>query len=128
MPIIQSAKKRARQEVIRRERNVKTKRDMKSALKSLEAAVAKNSPADVAKAMSQVQSSLDKAVKKNLIHKNKAARKKVQASNLAKTVLKTKDIKPSAKKTAAKPAAKKAAPAKKPAAKKAPAKKPAAKK
>lgn len=128
MPIIQSAKKRARQEVVRRERNVKTKREIKSALKALEAAIAKNSPAEVSKAMTKVQSTLDTAVKKNLIHKNKAARKKSQASKLAKTVLKTKDIKPSAKKPTAKPAAKKTSPTKKPAAKKAPAKKPAAKK
>ena len=128
MPIIKSAKKRvkvARKATIR---NVKTKKSLKSALKEF---LAKPS----AKGQSAVQIKLDKAVKKGVISKQKAARKKSQlaakakASGVAKaTGTKKAAAKPAAKKTAAKPAVKKAAPAKKPAAKKAPAKKPATKK
>ena len=120
MPIIKSAKKRVRVATKAAIRNSKTKRSLKTAMKSF---VKKASPETHAEA----QSNLDKAVKKGIMHKNKAARLKKQAAAQAKAA----GVKPAtAKKAAAKPAAaKKAAPAKKPAAiKKAPAKKPAAKK
>jgi ribosomal protein S20 len=115
MPIIKSAKKRvkvARKATIR---NSKTKRSLKTALKAF------TSKPD-GKTHSAAQSNIDKAVKKGLVHKNKAARLKKQAAARAKAA----GVKPVAatKKPAAKPAAAKS----KPAAKKAPAKKPAAKK
>jgi ribosomal protein S20 len=126
MPIIKSAKKRvkvARKATIR---NVKTKRSLKTALKSFHAAVTgkKSATAEQKKA----QSALDTAAKKNVLHKNKVARKQKQLAAAAKAAAGvTKKAAPAAKKTAAKPAAKKAAA--KPVAKKAaPAKKPAAKK
>ena len=122
MPIIKSAKKRVRVATKAAIRNSKTKRSLKTAMKSF---VKKASP----ETHSEAQSNLDKAVKKGIMHKNKAARLKKQAAAQAKAA----GVKPAAAKKAApakKPAAaKKAAPAKKPAtAKKAPAKKPAAKK
>jgi len=114
MPIIKSAKKRVKVAKKATIRNSKTKRSLKSALKAL---VSK----PTASSHSAAQSNIDKAVKKGLVHKNKAARLKKQAAAKAKAA----GVKASAaKKAAAKPAAaKKAAPAKKPAAKKAPAKK-----
>jgi ribosomal protein S20 len=125
MPIIKSAIKRMKQTVKRRERNVAIKRDIKSAVKAF---LAKPS----AEGLSQAQSEIDTAVKKNLIKKGTASRRKASLSKVAKDAgvklsTGTKKVAP-AKKTAAKPAAKKAAPAKpaatkKPAAKKAPAKK-----
>lgn len=118
MPIIKSAKKRVKVAKKAAVRNSKTKRSLKTALKAFT-----KSPS--AKSHSTAQSNIDKAAKKGLVHKNKAARMKKQAAAKAKAA----GVKPAAKKAAAKPAAaKKAAPAKKPAAKKAPAKKPAAKK
>ena len=113
MPIIKSAIKRMKQTVVRRERNVGIKKDIKTATKAL---AAKPSAA----ALSKAQSEIDKAVKKGLIKKNTAARRK---ANLAKAA-KAAGVKPAtaAKKTAAKPAA-----AKKPAAKASPAKKAPAK-
>lgn len=115
MPIIKSAKKRVKTAQKAAVRNSKTKRSLKSALKMFA-----RKPA--AKAHSDAVSNLDKAVKKGVMHKNKAARLKKQLSAKAKAA----DVKPSAaKKAAAKPAAKKAAPAKKTTAK-APAKKPTA--
>lgn len=116
MPIIKSAKKRVRVAHKAAVRNSKTKRVLKSALK-----VFGRRPS--ATAHSAAQSSLDKAVKKGVMHKNKAARVKKQLSAQAKAA----GAKPAAsKKAAAKPAAKKAAP--KAAVKKTVAKKPAAKK
>lgn len=113
MPIIKSAVKRMKQTVKRRERNVATKRDIKSAVKSF---IEKPTAAGLSKA----QSEIDTAVKKNLISKNTAARRK---ANLAKTAKAA-----GVKMEASKKAAPKAAPAKKPVAKKAPAKKAPAKK
>jgi ribosomal protein S20 len=121
MPIIKSAIKRMKQTAVRRERNVGIKKDIKTATKAL---AAKPSAA----ALSKAQSELDKAVKKGLIKKSTAARRKSNLARAAKTAgvklgtTKKAAAKPAAKKPAAKPAAK-AAPAKK-----APAKKPAAKK
>lgn len=130
MPIIKSAIKRAKQTVKRRDRNVATKRDIKDAVKAF---VAKPSAA----ALSLAQSEIDTAVKKKLISKNTAARRKAGLSRIAKAagVKLATGTKKTAPKAATKPAAKAAAKpagtktaAKKPAAKKAPAKKPAAKK
>lgn len=99
MPIIKSAIKRMKQTIVRRERNVGIKKDIKTANKAF---VAKPSQATLSKA----QSELDKAVKKGLIKKNTASRRK---ANLAKA----------AKEAGVKPAA---------ATKKAPTKKPTVKK
>lgn len=139
MPIIKSAIKRMRQTAKRRERNVEVKKSMKSAVKSF---LEKPS----AKGLSAAQSEIDTAVKKNILEKRTAARRKSALSKVAKEAgvkieasAKKKATAPAAKKTAAKPAVEKKAPAKKataskPAAsktttaKKAPAKKPAAKK
>lgn len=135
MPIIKSAIKRAKQTVVRRERNVATKRALKDATKAFNAKPS-------AETLSAAQSAVDTAVKKNVLNKNTAARRKSQLAKKAKeagvkfdgskkvttkaTVAKAapKTTAKAATKTVAKPAAKtapKAAP--KAAAKKAPAKK-----
>ncbi|MFZ2835973.1 30S ribosomal protein S20 [compost metagenome] len=125
MPIIKSAIKRAKQTIVRRERNVGIKRDIKEATKAF---LAKPS----AEALSKAHSELDTAVKKKLLKKNTVARRKAGLAKIAKDagvklVAAKKTATPKAA-AAAKPAAKPAA-AKKPAATKAPAaKKPAAKK
>jgi small subunit ribosomal protein S20 len=112
MPIIKSAKKRVRTARKAAVRNSKTKRSLRSALK-----VFSSSPS--AKSHSSAQSALDKAVKKGVVHKNKAARLKKKAAAKAKA---------SGVKTG-KAAVKKAEPAKKPTTKKvAPKKKSATKK
>ena len=133
MPIIKSAIKRAKQAVVRRERNVATKKDVKSAAKAFHAKPS-------AKALSAAHSEIDTAVKKNVINKHTAARRKSQLSKIAKEAgVKLETAKKAPAKTAEKPAAKapaakKPVAAKKPAAKtasaakKAPAKKPAEKK
>ncbi len=123
MPIIKSAKKRVRVAHKAAARNVRTKRTIKASVKTFSAKT-------TAENLSKAQSAIDTAVKKGLIHKNKAARKKQQLAAQAKAAgvkLSKKSAKPATKKIAAKPATKKAV-AKKPAVKKAPAKKPASKK
>ena len=126
MPIIKSAKKRVKTANKAAIRNSKSKRTLKTALKSFHAALTGKAK-DAGDKHNKAQSSIDKTAKKGLIHKNKAARLKSQASAKAKAV----GVKPAARVKAAAPA-KKAAPkkvvAKKPVAAKAPAKKPVAKK
>jgi ribosomal protein S20 len=120
MPIIKSAIKRAKQTTKRRLRNVSTKHDVKTAFKAFI-----NKPS--AKTLSAAQSEIDTAVKKGLIKKNTAARRKSKLHVIAKkanvkltagtkkTTTKTAAAKPATKK----PAAKKTTATKKPAAKKA---------
>ena len=127
MPIIKSAKKAARQATKRRSNNEATKKTIRTALKDF-----KNKP--TSEKMAKVQSEYDKAVKKGLMKKNTASRRKAKLAAFAKAnnvkVATAKKAAAKAEKPAAKkaPAKKTTAPAKKPAAKKAPAKKTAAKK
>jgi len=130
MPIIKSAIKRAKQTIKRRERNVGIKHDIKEANKAF---VAKPSATTLGAAYSEI----DTAVKKGLIKKNTAARRKSRLSKVAKnagvklTSAKKETVKAvpkaeakpvttkvAAKKPAAKPATAKKAPVKKTAAKK----------
>jgi ribosomal protein S20 len=136
MPIIKSAKKRVRVSEKANDRNKDTKLTLRTAMRIFTDSL--KSGKNVSEAQSSVQSALDTAVKKGIIHKNKAARKKAQLAKAAsvvgaKPVAKAKVAKPAlAKKVVAKAApAKKAASkpvAKKAVAKKAPAKKTVAKK
>jgi len=135
MPIIKSAIKRAKQTIVRRERNVGIKQDIKSAAKAFF-----DKPTSVS--LSKAHSELDKAVKKGLLKKNTVARRKSSLAKAAKAAgVKLAPAKKAATKAVSKPAAKaapktavtkkpvaKAATAKKPATKKAVVKKPAAKK
>jgi ribosomal protein S20 len=118
MPIIKSAKKRVKTAKKAAVRNSKTKRSLKSAVKSFHANLTGKKSGD---ALKKAHSEIDKASKKNVIHKNKAARKKSQLAKKAKAAAGV--SKTATKKAPAKKAAPKKAAAKKPAAKKAPAKK-----
>ena len=110
MPIIKSAKKRVKVANKAAIRNSKTKRSLKTAIKSFTKALGTK---ESAKSLSTVQSEIDKAAKKGVMHKNKAARKKAQAALAAKKaagVTKATPVKADKPKTVA---PKKAAPAKK---------------
>lgn len=117
MPIIKSAIKRVKQANAARERNVATKRAIKAATKAFQAKPSSDN-------LSKVQSEIDKAVKKNLLHKNTAARRKANLAKEAKdagvkiTAAKKAATKPAATK---KPATKASTTTKKPAAAKKPA-------
>lgn len=112
MPILKNAKKALRVSQRREQVNRKVKSQTKTTLDSVKAKV---SPETVNAAYSAV----DHSVKKNMIHRNKAARLKSQIARMAKAAGVTFTKKDATKNAAAKPVAKKAAqPAAKPAAKK----------
>ena len=118
MPIIKSAVKRMKQTRVKNARNAATKKSVKIATKEF---IAKPSASN----LSNAQSALDTAVKKNVIPKQRAAHKKAALAKIAKDAGVKLEV---SKKAAAKKAAEKPAAAKAPAAKKAPAKPAAAKK
>ncbi len=106
MPIIKSAKKRVRVARKAAARNVRTKRTLKSAIKTFQAALSGKKNAGTAQ--QKAQSAIDTAVKKGVMHKNKAARKKRQLAAAAKAA----GHKTGAKTASAKKTVAKAAPAK----------------
>ena len=77
MPIIKSAKKAARQAEKRTANNQQIKKDIKTALKAFKAE-------PTAANMSKAQSEYDKAVKKGLLKKNTASRRKASLAKIAK--------------------------------------------
>lgn len=121
MPIIKSAKKRVKVSTKASTRNAKTKRTLREAVKSFHAALVGGKAKEISESQAKANSAIDTAVKKNVIHKNKGARKKSQLATAAKTagakpeatakkpVVKKAAAKPAAKKVAAKPVAKKVA-------------------
>jgi len=78
MPVIKSAKKKLRQDKKRTALNNKLENLFKNLVKE-----AKKSPTE--KNIKMATSAVDKAAKKNIIHKNKAARFKSSLSKLSKT-------------------------------------------
>ena len=122
MPIIKSAKKRVKIAAKARARNAHFKRSMRDTLKAFNKAVESGKATDIQKTQRDAVSVLDTAVKKEIIHRNKAARQKAALAVRAKAAG-AKLTKATAKK--ATPAPKKTAKtaSKKPAAKKTPAKK-----
>lgn len=87
MPNTKSAAKAMRQSERRREFNSKIKDQLKRSVKEVRRLIKTGDKEKAAELMSKAISALDKAAKKNVIHKNHAARKK---SRLAKSLSKTK--------------------------------------
>lgn len=116
MPIIKSAKKRVKTAEKAAVRNSKTKRSIRTAIKSFQTALSDKNTKKANEALVEAQSAIDTAVKKNLWHKNKGSRKKAQLAKEAKAA----GLEPVKKavKTTAKASPAKKAPAKKPVAKK----------
>ena len=106
MPLIKSAIKKMRSDVTRTSRNSAATSQLKTVLKNARSS-------KKYEAISEAYSALDRAVKKNLIHRNFAARQKAQLSKLAKPVKLETPVK-----TSKKVVKKAATAAKKPAAKK----------
>lgn len=119
MPIIKSAIKRVRQEKKRKAYNVGVKNDVKAKFKAVRDEIATGKVKDNKDLVAAIKE-IDRAVKKGVINKHNAARKK---SRLTRAYNATAS-KPYGTENPGKPGAKKA----KPAAKKTPAKKPAVKK
>lgn len=116
MPIIKSAKKRVKTAAKAHARNTRTRRNMLEAVKAFNNALEAGKPTEVSKLQDAAVSAIDIAAKKNVIHKNKAARQKARLAKQAKSAG-VKPTKTTVKKIVVKPTAKKA-PSKKTAAKK----------
>ena len=76
MPNIKSAKKRVLVSKVNNERNKMAKSALKTTLKKFEAAVAEGNKEQADSAYTAAVKSIDQAVKKGILHKNNAARKK----------------------------------------------------
>lgn len=87
MPIIKSARKKLRQDKRKTRINVKYLLTYKKALKTL-----KKQKGSVV-ALKAAHTAIDKALKKNIFHKNKANRLKSQASKLARSFSPKKQVK-----------------------------------
>jgi len=87
MPNTKSAIKAARQNITRRAVNLKALEQIKKTIKQVRKMAATNKLDDAKKALDQAFASLDKAAKKNIIHKNTANRRK---SRLARMIAKVK--------------------------------------
>lgn len=77
MPNIKSAIKRERKTKVRTARNKAKRSELKTAIRRYKEALAANSP-NKEQLLKLAIKKLDKAAAKNLIHKNKASRKKSQ--------------------------------------------------
>lgn len=113
MPVTKSAAKRVRQNLKRHQRNLRLSRSVHRETKALVAAIAKHDSQATRQHFQSAQSALDKAVKKGVIHRNKAARQKSQLARRVKDAKAKPATKPAAKKaTTKKPATAKATPKK----------------
>lgn len=82
MPIIKSAKKRMRQEVVRKVRNFAMRRKLKTTIKSFVTMVKDGKTEEAMQALPGLQKVIDTADKKNLMHWRTAARKKALYSKM----------------------------------------------
>ena len=76
MANIKSAKKRAKQTVVRNERNVAQRSQLRTAVKKVIKALDANDAAGAETAFASAQPLLDRMAARGLIHRNKAARHK----------------------------------------------------
>lgn len=88
MPNTSSAKKALKQSLTNRSRNKHFSAIYKENIKALENAVKSWEKKEIPSLLSKVYSSIDKLVKKNIIHSNNWSRKKSKFSKLAKSLSK----------------------------------------
>jgi small subunit ribosomal protein S20 len=82
----QSAIKRARQNIVRQQRNKSVKTRTKNAVKSVRSAVVEKDTATATEKLKMATSLLHKAAKKGVIHQNTASRKISRLSKLVDTL------------------------------------------
>ncbi len=82
MPVIKSAIKKAKQDVRSREHNRLIRDSYKQSIKKVRQLVESGKPKEAAEALNEAYSKIDKAAKKNIIHKNNAARRKARLTKL----------------------------------------------
>ncbi|EKE26059.1 MAG: hypothetical protein ACD_4C00457G0005 [uncultured bacterium (gcode 4)] len=86
MPNTTSAKKALRQNITARSRNKHFSALYKESVKNLEKAIKNNAIDEAKDLLSKVYSSIDKLVKKNIIHANNWSRKKSKFAKFAKSL------------------------------------------
>lgn len=80
MPIIKSAKKAAKQNLVKNARNVSTRRRLHGVQKDLTALVKDAKKAEATELLNKVYKTVDTAAKKNVIPFNRASRLKAKAA------------------------------------------------
>lgn len=84
MPIIKSAKKAAKQSLVKRDRNYLTRTALRKALRAFSDAIKGGKKAEAEKLLKPAYKLIDTAAKKKVLEKNTAARRKsLLARNLA---------------------------------------------
>jgi small subunit ribosomal protein S20 len=83
MPIIKSAQKRVKQALVKQARNYNVRSALRKAIRAVIEAVGEGKKTESEKALQNAYKLIDTAVKKNILQKNTAARRK---SSLAKQV------------------------------------------
>ena len=86
MANIKSARKRARQAVKRRSRNVSLRTAARSAIKEVKKAIASGNKAAAAAALVQSQAVIDRIAAKGVLHPNAAARQKSRLAHAIKAM------------------------------------------
>lgn len=82
MPIIKSAKKRVKTAKKKTAQNKEWKTRLKDAIKNMEKAVEAGDKEAAAEQLKETKKVIDKAVTRNIIHKNNAARKKSRLTKM----------------------------------------------
>ena len=86
MPNTSSAKKRMRQDAVRRMRNRATKTNLRAQLRKVRAAIAEKKLDESVKEFKSLVAKLDRAAGRNVIHANAAARTKSRLSAAIKAL------------------------------------------
>lgn len=84
MPITKSAIKKSRQDVKARNRNRVIRDELKTASKKVIKLAQSGKTKEAQEALKEAYSKLDKAAKKNVVHKNNASRRKARLASLFK--------------------------------------------
>ncbi|MFP3952732.1 MAG: 30S ribosomal protein S20 [Candidatus Bipolaricaulota bacterium] len=86
IPIIESAKKRLRQNKKRKELNQKRKKDLKAVTKKLGKLIDQGKKSDAEELLPELMEYADKAARKGSFHKNKASRIKSKYAKLVNDI------------------------------------------
>ena len=84
MANIKSARKRARQAIVRREHNMSLRTSVRTAIKNVTKAVAAGNKDNAAKALRESQRVIDRVVAKGILHRNAGDRHKARLAHAVK--------------------------------------------
>ena len=86
MANIKSARKRAKQAIVRRERNMSLRTQVRTAIKSVKKAVASGNKDAAAKSLVESQRVIDRIVAKGILHRNAGDRHKSRLAHALKAL------------------------------------------